>query len=110
MVGSGNAPNFNYTKSVVEYASTADLPAATTLKDEFSDVEILQVPTLTPGTVDVILGSDFTSLASAPTSGSTASSGSGSGSTAGLTQTFGGITGNTSICSDGSAFAGPDGD
>src|ERR1700729_2215565 len=75
VVGSGNAPNFNYTKSVVEYASTADLPAATTLKDEFSDVEILQVPTLTPGTVDVILGSDFTSLASAPTSGSTASSG-----------------------------------
>ena len=103
VVGSTNATNFNYTKSVVEYASAADLPAATTLEHEFSDVEILQVPTLTPGTVDVILGSDFTSLATTPTAGS------GGGSTAGLTQTFGGITGNTSICSDGSAFSGPDG-
>jgi len=83
VVGSGNAPNFNYTKSVVEYASAADLPAATTLEHEFSNVEILQVPTLTPGTVDVILGSDFTSLAATPTSGS----GSGSSPTTGLTQT-----------------------
>ena len=104
VVGSTNATNFNYTKSVVEYASAADLPAATTLEHEFSDVEILQVPTLTPGTVDVILGSDFTSLAAAPTPGSSSSP------TAGLTQTFGGITGSTSICSDGSAFAGPDGE
>jgi len=101
VVGSGNAPNFNYGKSVVEYASAADLPAATTLEHEFSNVEILQVPTLTPGTVDIILGSDFTSLATTPTASP--------GSTAGLTQTFGGITGNTSICSDGSAFSGPDG-
>jgi LCP family protein required for cell wall assembly len=112
VVGSGNAPNFNYTKSVVEYASTADLPAATTLEHEFSDVEILQVPTLTPGTVDVILGSDFTSLGATPTAGSSSASASTSSSspTSGLTQTFGGITGNTSICSDGSAFAGPDGE
>jgi LCP family protein required for cell wall assembly len=108
VVGSGNAPNFNYTKSVVEYASAADLPAATTLEHEFSDVEILQVPGLTPGTVDVVLGSDFTSLAATPTTAGSAS-GSGSGPTAGLTQTFGGITGNTSICSDGAAFSGPDG-
>jgi LCP family protein required for cell wall assembly len=103
VVGSGNAPNFNYVKSVVEYASAADLPAATTLEHEFSNVEILQEPTLTPGTVDVILGSDFTSLATAPTASSA------SGSTTGLTHTFGGITGNTSICSDASAFSGPDG-
>jgi LCP family protein required for cell wall assembly len=108
VVGSGNAPNFSYTKSVVEYASAADLPAATTVEHEFGDVEILQVPTLTPGTVDVILGSDFTSLATtpAPTPGAS----SASNPTAGLTQTYGGITGNTSICSDKSAFAGPDGD
>jgi hypothetical protein len=109
VVGSHNAPNFNYTKSVVEYASAADLPAATTLQHEFSDAEILQDPTLTPGTVDVILGSEFTSLATTPTAGAGTPSAAGSGSTAGLTQTFGGITGNTSICSDGSAFSGPDG-
>jgi LCP family protein required for cell wall assembly len=102
VVGSGNAQNFNYTKSVVEYGSPADLAAATTVKNEFSDVEILQEPGLAPGTIVVILGSDFTSLG-APTAAS------GSNPTAGLTQTFGGITGNTSICSDGSAFSGPDG-
>ncbi|HMG64198.1 MAG TPA: LCP family protein [Streptosporangiaceae bacterium] len=103
VVGSHNALNFNYTKSVVEYASAADRPAAALVEQQFSDAEILQEPGLAPGTVDVILGSDFTSLATTPTAGS------GSGSTAGLTQTFGGITGNTSICSDGSAFSGPDG-
>jgi LCP family protein required for cell wall assembly len=107
VVGSGNAANFNYTKSVVEYASAADLPAATTLEHEFSNVEILRVPTLAAGTVSVILGSDFTTLAPAASSSSTASS---SNPTAGLTQTYGGITGSTSICSDGSAFSGPDGD
>ncbi|MDQ2877363.1 MAG: LCP family protein [Actinomycetota bacterium] len=103
VVGSGNAPNFNYTKAVVEYASAADLPAATTVEHEFSDVEILQVPTLTPGTVNVILGSNFTSLAATPAPASSSSP------TSGLTQTFGGITGNTNICSNKSAFAGPDG-
>ena len=99
--GSGNAPNFNYTESVVEYASAADLPAATTLEHEFTDVELLKVPTVAPGTVQVILGSDFTTLAPA--------SSSSSGQLAGLTQTYGGITGSTNICSDASAFSGPDG-
>jgi LCP family protein required for cell wall assembly len=106
VVGSHNALNFNYTRPVVEYASAADLPAATLLQQQFSNAEILKDPTMTPGTVDVILGSDFTALAPA----SSPSSSSSGGSTAGLTQTFGGITGNTSICSDGSAFSGPDGD
>jgi LCP family protein required for cell wall assembly len=100
VVGSGNAPNFAYTKSVVEYASDADLPAAETVKQQFSPVEILKVPTLTPGTIDVILGSTFTAL-------KTTTSGGGATS---LTQTFGGITGGTSICKDSSAFAGPDGE
>jgi LCP family protein required for cell wall assembly len=107
VVGSGNAGNFDYTKSVVEYASAADLPAATTLQKQFSDAEILQVPTLTPGTVDVILGSDFTTLAPATPAPPTSSA---SSPTSNLTQTFGGITGNASICSDGAAFSGPDGD
>jgi LCP family protein required for cell wall assembly len=100
VVGSGNAPNFAYTKSVVEYASAADLPAAKALQSEFTNVEILQVPTLTPGTVDVILGSDFTTLA---TPSAAASAGN-------LTQAFGGITGSTNPCADSSAFSGPNGD
>ena len=106
VVGSGNAGNFNYTRSVVEYSSAADLAAATTLEHQFTDVEILRVPSLAPGTVQVILGSDFTTLAPVASS----SSASSSSPTSNLTQTYGGITGSTNICSDGSAFSGPDGD
>jgi len=98
VTGSGNAGNFNYTKSVVEYSSPADLPAAQTLESEFSNVELLKVPGITTGTVDVVLGSDFSELNTAtPTSSSD------------LTQTYGGITGSTNICQDSSAFSGPDG-
>jgi LCP family protein required for cell wall assembly len=100
VVGSGNAPNFNYTNSVVEYASAADLPAARTLKRALSNVELLHDSSLTPGTVDLILGSTFTGLKAL----SAGKSGPGN-----LTQTYGGITGSTAICHDSSAFSGPDG-
>jgi LCP family protein required for cell wall assembly len=94
IAGQGNAPNFAYTKSVVEYHSAADLAAAKTVEQQVSSVEILKNPAVAPGTIELILGSSFTSLKTAGTS-----------STANLTQTFGGITGNTHICHDGSAFA-----
>jgi LCP family protein required for cell wall assembly len=100
VVGSGNAPNFDYTKSIVEYNSAADLAAAKTVESEFSDVELLQSSTVPAGTIDVILGSDFSSL----------KTGTPTGSTENLTKTFGGITGNTKICQDSAAFSGPDGD
>jgi LCP family protein required for cell wall assembly len=100
VVGSGNAPNFEYTKSVIEYHSAADYAAAKTVEDEFSDVEIYKSASVPAGTIDAILGADFTSLKTSSSSGSTAD----------LTQTFGGITGNTKICKDDSAFSGPDGD
>jgi LCP family protein required for cell wall assembly len=97
VTGSGNAGTFAYTKSVVEYSSAADLAAAQTVEAQFSNVELLKTPGITPGTVDVVLGSSFTELnTTAPTSPSN------------LTQTYGGITGSTNICSDGSAFSGPD--
>jgi LCP family protein required for cell wall assembly len=101
VLGSGNAPNFNYTKSVVEYGSAADLAAAKTLKRELSDVELVHDSSLTAGTVDLILGADFSSLKTPAASKS---------GTADLTQTFGGITGSTGICKDNSAFSGPDGE
>lgn len=99
MVGSHNANNFSYTKSVVEYGGPADKAAAQLVYSELSNVEILGAqPGIPPGTVDVILGSDFTELnTAAPTSPSS------------LTQAYGGITGSTNICSDSSAFSGPDG-
>lgn len=99
VVGTGEADNFNYTKSVVEYASAADKPAAELVKSKVpaSQSEILHNATLTPGTVELILGSTFTEFKTTPPS------------TSDLTKTYGGITGNTKICHDQSAFSGPDG-
>jgi LCP family protein required for cell wall assembly len=99
-----NAPSDTYTGSVIEYASSADLPAAETLAKLVSNVTLKQDPNLTSSTLHLILGSTFTSLSS-----SASSSGSGSAISS-LAQTYGGITGNANICSDSGAFAGPDGD
>jgi LCP family protein required for cell wall assembly len=100
VLGSSNANNFNYTKSVIEYSSKKMLPAVRALKNDLDNVETLQMPGIKAGTVDLILGSTFTSLKTA-TSKKT--------STATLTKTFGGITGGTNPCKDQSAFSGPDG-
>jgi LytR cell envelope-related transcriptional attenuator len=62
VTGTGNAASFAYTNSVIEYASTADMGAVNTLHQELTNVTDLQDSTLTPGTVELILGSDFTSL------------------------------------------------
>jgi LCP family protein required for cell wall assembly len=99
VTGTGPADNINYTASVVEYATAKDKPAAELVKKQVSEVEILRNPSLTPGTVELILGSSFTAL-KAPSATSTSN----------LTQTFGGITGSTKICKDHSAFSGPDGE
>jgi len=121
VTGTGNAASFAYTKSVIEYATTADMAAVNTLKQELTNVTTLQDKTLTPGTVELILGSDFTALASATpsTSASSATPGtsvspgaspspSASGSTvANLAQSNNGITAAASCASDSSAFAGP---
>jgi LCP family protein required for cell wall assembly len=63
VTGTGNAASFAYTNSVIEYASTADMAAVNTLKQELTNVTDLQDSTLPPGTVDLILGSDFAGLA-----------------------------------------------
>jgi LCP family protein required for cell wall assembly len=63
VTGTGDAPNFSYTTSVIEYASPADMAAVNTLKSELTNVTALRVASLTPGTVDLILGSSFTGLA-----------------------------------------------
>ena len=62
VAGTGNAPNFAYTNSVIEYPSTAEMAAVNTLKKELTNVTDLLDPTLAPGTVDLILGSDFAGL------------------------------------------------
>jgi LCP family protein required for cell wall assembly len=62
VVGTGYAPAITYTRSVIEYGSAADLPAADTLKQQIPDVKVQLVPGLTAGTVQLILGSTFTAL------------------------------------------------
>jgi len=124
VTGTGDAPNFAYTKSVIEYSTAADMPAVNTLEKELTNVTSLQVASVAPGTVDLILGSDFTGLKAQtsqnpqPTASPTASTSQASASAspsasasssgvAGLAQANGGITGAAACSADSSAFAGP---
>jgi LCP family protein required for cell wall assembly len=126
VTGTGDAPTFAYTKSVIEYSSATDMAAVNTLKRELTNVTSLRVASLTPGTVELIVGSDFTGLApetgqspqtpatsvtpqasATPTvqpSSGTSPSASG---VAGLAQSNGGITAAAACTADSSAFAGP---
>jgi LCP family protein required for cell wall assembly len=96
----GNAPTQTYAETVIEYRGSAQLPAAQTLEALFTNVRLKLDPHLTSSTLRLILGSTFTGLKSAKQSSGISN----------LARTYGGITGNTNICNDGSAFAGPDGD
>jgi LCP family protein required for cell wall assembly len=62
VVGTGYADATSYVKSVIEYGTVADLPAADTLKQQIPDVTLKLVPGLTAGTVELILGNTFTKL------------------------------------------------
>jgi len=100
-----DAATNTYTKSVIEYSGTAEQAEAETLAQVIPDVTLQQDPSLDSTTLQLILGSTFTSLQQATNS-------SGSSTSSGLSDiavTYGGITGSTNICSDSSAFSGPDG-
>ena len=66
--------------------------------------DLLKDPSLEAGTVELILGSDYSGTLATP--GGT-SPGSGKKSVNGLSKTFGGIRGNAACKSDTGAFAGP---
>lgn len=102
VVGQGNAPSFSYTSTVIEYNSPADLPAANMLKAQVGQAQLRQSAAAAPGTLSLILGSDFTGLTSG-TAKPASRSGVGS-----LSKNYGGISGSTNICKDTAAFAGPD--
>ena len=119
VTGTGDAPNFAYTKSVIEYSTAADMPAVNTLMKQLTNVTSLQVPSLTPGTVDLILGSDFTGLAAQSPQAATSATGSPQASSgarpsasasasgiASLAQSNGGITAAAACTADSSAFSG----
>jgi LCP family protein required for cell wall assembly len=124
VTGTGNAASFAYTNSVIEYPSAADMAAVNTLKKELTNVTALLVPTLAPGTVALILGSDFSGLVplgpgaspSATASGSPSAQASASTlspsprpsvSVSGLASSSGGITAAAACSGDSSAFSGP---
>jgi LCP family protein required for cell wall assembly len=108
VVSTGDAGNFSYTSSVIEYAAASDLPAANTLKAQLSNVQVKHDRGLTPGTVTLIVGSSFSALNAQPSS-APSSSPSSQPSISSVGQANGGITANTNICKDQAAFTGPDG-
>ena len=91
-----DASNANYTNTVIEYANTAELPAAQTLAQLFGNVTLKPNAHLPGPALRLILGSSYTTLR-AP---------AGSSAISNLAGTFGGITGNVNICRDSNAFSG----
>jgi LCP family protein required for cell wall assembly len=105
VVGTGDAANFDYTNSIIEYAGSSDTAEVNTLKALVPDVQTEQNSELTPGTLDLIVGSSFTSLNSSPSSSSPSSSPSISNvASSDQDET---LNANVNICSDQSVFDGP---
>jgi LCP family protein required for cell wall assembly len=100
VVGTGDAPSFGFTSSQIEYATSADLPAANTLKAQLNNAQVSKNTTLSPGTVLLIVGSSFHGLGAAPTAPKQSISRIGAAD--------GAINGNINICKNHAAFAGPD--
>lgn len=85
VVGTGYADSMDYTRTIVQYASSADLAAANTVAEQFTSPKLQVDPDLTAGTIQVILGSSFTKLATPRST---------SQSISGLSTNYGGITAN----------------
>jgi LCP family protein required for cell wall assembly len=118
LMGTGNGAESS--GSVVEYPSAAELPAARTLAGQVTGATLRLDPAVAAGTVELILGASFTSLA--PQAGTTptdtpapgtlpsasptgSASPSGSPSLGNLAKTYGGINGNATCRTDAGAFA-----
>ncbi len=114
VTGSGNAPAPS-SSTIIQYSAASDAAGARALAQLVPNALVQQVAGVTTGTVDLILGANFSGV-----KGAAGSSGSGSGTAPGsgpgksssgignVTKNFGGITGNTNICKDSGAFTGPD--
>jgi LCP family protein required for cell wall assembly len=115
----GDAARSDYTSSVIEYASAADLPAARTLAGRLHDVRLRKDPAMSTGTIVLILGSTSSQPSGRPAPSSAGSpeaaggshdgtrhgaSPSASPSLGGLAHSFGGITGNANCRTDAGAF------
>ena len=105
VVSTGDANNFDYSSAVIEYAAPSDLSAVNTLKALLpSDTQVEQESSLTPGTLVLIIGSEFNGFSAA----SPSASASPAPSIQSASQAAGALVGNSRICQDQNAFAGPD--
>jgi hypothetical protein len=107
VIGTGNAVAPSAT-TIIQYTSASAAARASALAQVVPNARLQQVTGVTAGTVDLILGSDFTSLKPAAGSPGSGSAKSSSSALNNVTKTFGGITGNTNICNNQGAFSGPD--
>jgi LCP family protein required for cell wall assembly len=104
VTGTGPAANYNFTSSVIQYSSAAQLPEVNTLKALIGSVVVQQDTALGTGSLNLIVGSSFKGLKTAKASGSKSST----RALGNLAKSYGGITASTNICKDSAAFAGPD--
>ena len=104
VTGTGPAANYNFTSSVIQYSSAAQLPEVNTLKAEIGSVVVQQDTALGAGSLNLIVGSSFKGLATAKGPGPKSSA----KALSNLAKSYGGITASTNICQDSAAFAGPD--
>lgn len=93
---STGATDFTYVQSVVQYGTAADKAAAETVAVQLKDVKLQLDPALPAGTINLVLGKDFTKLAPVR-----------SQPPGDLARQYSGYSGSTNVCKGyGSAFLG----
>jgi LCP family protein required for cell wall assembly len=111
VVGTGNAVAPSST-TIIQYSSATEAAAARALAAVVPNAQVQPVSAtsgVASDAVDLILGSDYTGVKGATASASPSPTASSSSSSINnVTKTYGGISGNTNICSDKGAFSGPD--
>jgi LCP family protein required for cell wall assembly len=111
VLGTGNAVAPSST-TIIQYSSATEAAAAKALAAVVPNAQVQPVSAssgVASDAVDLILGSDYTGLKGATASASPSPTASSSSSSINnVTKTYGGISGNTNICSDKGAFSGPD--
>jgi LCP family protein required for cell wall assembly len=106
VVSTGDANNFDYSSAVINYAGPSDLPAVNTLKALLpSDTQVQVDSSLPPGTLQLIIGSEFDGFSASPTPSQSASP---APSITSAASAAGALAGSTRICKDQQAFVGPD--
>jgi LCP family protein required for cell wall assembly len=103
VTGKGNATAVGST--VIEYASTSQLPQVNTLQQEIPGAQVKQVTTLKGSTLSLVLGSGFKGVG---TTHKTKKKKAKSASAATLSKNYGGVNGAANICRQSAAFTGPD--